>query len=308
MICLFMITLPLVHASFIAFGDWGINSTDYQASVVALSNYHPDFTVLLGDNFYPSGVSSVEDTKWRLFTTFQNTAPVFYGVLGNHDYGGSIDAQSEYAIVNPFWKMPARYFYRILPFRNTLLCGIFLDSFDLDETQVRWLNVVLASQPCQQDSTYRFVFTHYPINTVGGFVDDSRVRDLQRNVKPLLQQYRVHAFVCGHEHDFQVFEDGGVWYIISGVFSDKYDADITDGQSNKLLFRDYRTPGFAVFRAANDTSINVDLVDSRNLQSVYTTSIDLNGNWSLIVDPSHTDAIVWRYSPVTVLCMSWVLQ
>ena len=294
------------QASFIAFGDWGINSTDYQASVGALRQYNPDFTVLLGDNFYPAGVESVHDSKWALFENFQDTAPVFYAVLGNHDYGESFDAQSEYSNYNPRWQMQARYYYKLFSFADTLLCGIFLDSYNLDQPQLHWLKEVLASQPCQRDSTYRFVFTHYPIDTVGGFVDDGRVRGLQREVKPLLQQYRVHAFVCGHEHDFQVFKDGGVSYIISGAFSDKYDQDITGAESGNLLYRDYRTPGFAVFQSSSPESMKVTLIDSRNMEKLFETHIPLSGTWSATVGPSFARCSESHY--LTILFIMSVSQ
>jgi hypothetical protein len=51
------------------------------------------FVLITGDNFYPSGVSSVNDPDW--LTKFEDpyAAPVlavpFYPSLGNHDHGGS---------------------------------------------------------------------------------------------------------------------------------------------------------------------------------------------------------------------------
>lgn len=74
-----------------------------------------------GDNFYESGVDSISDDKWQ--TTFEAIydAPAlqvpWYAVLGNHDYGGSAQAQIDYSKKSRRWTMPDRYFQidRTLP-------------------------------------------------------------------------------------------------------------------------------------------------------------------------------------------------
>jgi len=104
--------------SFLAVGDTGMGNAD-QASVALamrdrLVQSRADFVVLLGDNFYPSGVTSILDTQWK--TKFEDMygdwgVPV-YAVLGNHDYGGGAgdndDAgrfQIEYTGAGTAWRM-----------------------------------------------------------------------------------------------------------------------------------------------------------------------------------------------------------
>ena len=59
------------------------------------------FIISTGDNFYESGVDSVENSQWK--TSYEN---VYSGkglqknwcvVLGNHDYSGNSNAQITYS-------------------------------------------------------------------------------------------------------------------------------------------------------------------------------------------------------------------
>ncbi len=82
-------------------GDWGWNSfnqtlTSYEMSVYAWI-INAEFLIALGDNFYADGVTGTDDTLWD--TAFHDvyTAPSlnipWYGILGNHDYHGNVQAQ-----------------------------------------------------------------------------------------------------------------------------------------------------------------------------------------------------------------------
>jgi tartrate-resistant acid phosphatase type 5 len=259
-----------------------MDTKDFRMSANRLYDFDPKFTVLLGDNFYDSGVSSLDDPLWGLFTHIQGTAPVFYAVLGNHDYVSPVDVQSAYSYINPKWQMPARYFYRIMDLGNgVMLCAIFLDSYFLEKYQINWLRMALRSPDCQNQNSYRFVFTHYPIHTVGLFVKDDRVKALRNEIKPLLEEYRVHALVSGHEHEMSVFHQNGIQYIISGSFSDKYQQMIVKGQDPHLTFRDVETPGFVVFDSTNSGTISYRFIDSYSGATVYSDTIKRDGNWTV---------------------------
>jgi len=57
------------RVSFIAVGDTGMGNADQAAVANAmrgtLEAAGTDFVVLLGDNFYPSGVTSILDVQWK---------------------------------------------------------------------------------------------------------------------------------------------------------------------------------------------------------------------------------------------------
>ena len=298
----------LSHGTFIAFGDWGMDTRDYRISTNRLEEYHPNFTVLLGDNFYSSGVRSVTDPLWDLFINLESTAPTFYAVLGNHDYVQSYDAQSAYSFVNPKWNMPSRYYYKMLYFDHGIICGIFFDSYFLDKYQLNWLKFVLSSKACQSDSAYRILFTHYPIHTVGLFVDDDRVAALKSEVRPLLEQYRVHAYIAGHEHEFSVFRENGVEYVTSGSFSDKYDNHFANTEDPDMRFRDVTSPGFAVFNVKPNNTMDYNLINSYTGESIFSSSIKLNGSWFSCGERSGRKVFAASFAPVmsALICL-WVL-
>jgi len=81
---------------FVVMGDVGEGNEDQHAvaaQVDALCEAEGcDFVMLLGDNFYDSGVSSVDDPQWitKFEEPYADIDLPFYAVLGNHDYGGVI--------------------------------------------------------------------------------------------------------------------------------------------------------------------------------------------------------------------------
>ena len=91
--------------NFIAIGDWGRCGEFYQKEVAqqmakASVSVDASFIVSTGDNFYPSGVASVNDPLWD--RSFEN---VYYQfslqkewdvILGNHDYKTNPQAEVEY--------------------------------------------------------------------------------------------------------------------------------------------------------------------------------------------------------------------
>lgn len=76
--------------------------------------------MVLGDNFYPSGVTSVDDPKWQtnwkdLFLDCPELRVPWQAVLGNHDYVGSDWAQIDFTTsdlnTDGLWQMPDRVCY-----------------------------------------------------------------------------------------------------------------------------------------------------------------------------------------------------
>jgi len=143
--------------------------------------HHDQFMVVLGDNFYNKGVPDVWASQWK--TSFEDiyTAPSlqipWYVALGNHDYGINPQAQVDYTLYSPRWKMPSRYYTmtRQIDANNTV------EFFILDSTpyvlnpkkvgesadaskedpvaQTAWLEAQLKASTAQ----WKIVCAHHPV-------------------------------------------------------------------------------------------------------------------------------------------------
>jgi len=161
------------------------------------------FVVSTGDNFYSSGVHSVDDPQWT--ETFENafSAPSlqtpWYAVLGNHDYRGSISAEIEYTAQSPRWEMPARYWRQDIAAGADTASFFMLDTFPMTHldstrarvpilgdggeahTQLRWLEAELAASRAR----WKLVVGHHPILSSGAHGGEMT---LQEHLRPLLQR------------------------------------------------------------------------------------------------------------------------
>src|SRR5262249_27146044 len=129
--------IPPGALNFLAMGDWGRQGEYNQKAVaeqmaVTAKAMDAQFVLALGDNFYPSGVQSVNDPQWR--TSFEDIYSAhalnvdWYVALGNHDYRGNPQAEVEYSNVSRRWRMPSRYF----TVRQALGNGEYAQFFIID--------------------------------------------------------------------------------------------------------------------------------------------------------------------------------
>ena len=104
---------------FLAIGDFGRDGQYHQRDVAeqmgkVAAQVHSSFVLTVGDNFYPDGVRSLDDPKWR--TSFEDVyvAPSlqtpWYAALGNHDYHVTPQVEVDYTRVSKRWRMPSRYY------------------------------------------------------------------------------------------------------------------------------------------------------------------------------------------------------
>eukprot|EP00922_Rhytidocystis_sp_ex-Travisia-forbesii_P007813 GHVS01011568.1.p1 GENE.GHVS01011568.1~~GHVS01011568.1.p1 ORF type:complete len:529 (+),score=82.23 GHVS01011568.1:717-2303(+) len=109
--------------SFLTMGDWGLPGPHLSAVAhwmgVAAEQMSARFVLALGDNFYPHGVPSVEDSSWDMFGAVFNHKSLqqipFYAILGNHDYELSPYSQiaRHYVPFSRRWYMPNYWYYTI---------------------------------------------------------------------------------------------------------------------------------------------------------------------------------------------------
>jgi len=245
---------PRRDLKFFVVGDWGgdnhhghptspaqIDDAEEMASF-AKDLGGVDFIVGVGDNFYPKGVTDVNDQRFK--TTFedvyyqQELQCPWYILAGNHDHIGNVTAQLEYHHRSERWIFPELWYTFSESFTTTSgktittqfvyidTSGLFGQEEEDEETgeviwephplqafaddQVAWINKTLA----ESTADYLWVAGHYPIYDPKSV--DPRKRDL---LVPLFIQYNASGFIAGHCHTMQHFDSKGadkLAYIMSG--------------------------------------------------------------------------------------------
>ncbi|NOX42478.1 MAG: hypothetical protein GXP19_01905 [Gammaproteobacteria bacterium] len=181
-----------------------------------------DFVLMLGDNIYNSGVSSINDEQFQ--TKFENIykdlAMPFYMALGNHDYGGkgagyevikSIH-QVRYTNVSSKWRMPGHFYkFQVL---NTLFIALDTNSqlFNVASDQHRDVPNWIA----ESSATWKIVFGHHPYKSngrhgnAGNYDGVSGAHVISGDgVKEFVETVlcgNVDLYISGHDHNRQWLE------------------------------------------------------------------------------------------------------
>lgn len=214
-----------------ALGDWGTAGALQKRVAVGMNlvagthtGMSPTMILSTGDNIYPKGVASADDKQWRTkfenIYTGSNIQVPWWAVLGNHDHRLDPDAQIAYGNRNPRWNMPGRTWVHDFNGRNEAVSFtvIGLDTQALLAKSEGWKDQVawLEEQLAQCKSTWKVVLGHHPLRSYGYYGDQSY---MVSNIKPLLDTYGVHVYLCGHDHDMQVIKNPtDVFYsVVSGA-------------------------------------------------------------------------------------------
>lgn len=229
---------------FLLLGDWGQELGDQapffeEKWIKRLKNLHYDDIFLLGDNFYPNGVSNENDKQWetKLARYFPLKKPK-YVVLGNHDYISSPAAQVSFTYLskNYNWNMPHIFHDK---YYSDISCHVFfvdtqimspmyttamltacnaspscIQNFyrmvdKLENLQKRWIESALKSTSAK----WKIVIGHYPLLSCG-FHEIST--EVQSKLYPLLKKNKVDLYASGHDHNSQILEKDGIHFVVSG--------------------------------------------------------------------------------------------
>ncbi len=222
---------------FFVLSDWGFNGSDTQikvAQAMALTadKNKTDFILTCGDNFQSQGVTSIYDSLW--YYNFENVYNYpslkipWYPALGNHDYILNPDAQIEYNSLNPLWNMPSKYYsftkeidgrtgiLFVVIDTNNLISEIQKTTKDSDVSsveQIVWLKNILKNH----QEKWIIVTGHHPVYSSAWAHGDTP--ELKKFLKPLLEEYKVDFYICGHDHHFEHVNIKGsqTHYIVTGT-------------------------------------------------------------------------------------------
>lgn len=198
----------------LAFGDFGDGTDPQKRVAAAMLRYHQqqpfDFAVTLGDNFYPRGMESPSDPRWKTWWSalYDPLKIQFYASLGNHDWNqpNSPAAEILFSQHSPSWRMPAAYY----TFEAGPVQFFALDTDIISEAQLRWLTDALD----QSRAIWKVVYGHHPIYSAGQHEDnDEKIAQLL----PVLKD-RADIYLAGHDHDMQHLKpEGRLHFFVAGT-------------------------------------------------------------------------------------------
>jgi tartrate-resistant acid phosphatase type 5 len=202
-----------------------------------------NFVLMLGDNFYESGIVGTNDPQWevkfeKMYNPLRLPLP-FFAVLGNHDWRTDPpDAQIDYPKTHPNtrWQMDGHWYKRQFASDSAdTNAPPFADFFFLDtqawnladphikqyadphlgDKQMAWLEDELKNSRAR----WKIVVAHHPLYSNGEHGHDPQIKNLRARLGPLFKQYKIDAFITGHDHDLQRIEVPGepTLFLISGA-------------------------------------------------------------------------------------------
>lgn len=213
---------------FFALGDQGTGDR-FQKQVarameqVAERTGGVDFVLLLGDNFYPDGVTSVTDPQWSsaFETVYQGrwlSQTPFLAVLGNHDVRSAPEAQTAYGLQSlgsGRWRMRERQTWLDLgqnADQTPLMRLVLLDTNQPVEEQALFARHALSApgQPI-----WRIAAGHHPLLSSGRHGSQAW---LLSGLLPVFRQERVNLYLAGHDHHQEwIRQPGKPAQLISGA-------------------------------------------------------------------------------------------
>lgn len=212
---IYIITIHKCHTNkinFISYGNWG-ESNIYQKLVANTiynytKKYNTSFNIVLGNNFYDNGVSSIYDSQWKTKyeSIYKNNNP-WYVILGNHDYYGNITSQIDYTNQDNRWNMPDKNY--VIKEKNLKI--IMLDTQQLDplcsnvsvnvtsyknkKNIYNWLEKELST-----NEAFKIVVGHVGIYSISEY---GICNELVNNLFPILESYNIALYLHSHTEILQ---------------------------------------------------------------------------------------------------------
>jgi hypothetical protein len=241
----------------LAFGDFGSGLPEQKQVATAMLRYHRqtpfDFAITLGDNFYDTGIKSLNDPRWqtRWAALYDPLGIKFYATFGNHDWGSGDSPAAEilYTERSQNWRLPAPYY----TFTAGPVQFFALDTNEISEAQKLWLKDELS----KSHARWKIVYGHHPIYSAGTHGDNN---GLIAALLPILKA-SVDIYLAGHDHDLEHLKpEGGVHFFISGGGGAKIRQPKPDARS---LFAK-GVHGFLVLEATA-TELKISFIDTNGV-------------------------------------------
>jgi tartrate-resistant acid phosphatase type 5 len=195
-------------------GDTGNGTTTLAAAIANVHRKAPlDGILLTGDNFYPCGVTSVEDPRWDLVRPLTKIGVPIFPVLGNHDYCGKAvpEAQTQATGVIPNWRFPAMEY----ALRTPVADFAFVDTTPFVRDKDVPIDTMIRQTFAKSKTPWRVIVGHHPVISSGyhGYFPRNEVQRM-RELIPVLRETRADLYICGHDHHVEF-----MLHLVSGAGS-----------------------------------------------------------------------------------------
>lgn len=202
----------------------GLGAADYEWQVDSIINrlprfWQPDLVICGGDMVAGMGISDEErlSKMWAGFNEhiaapLKNDGIPFAFTLGNHDGPRSYPVEHDFA--RKFWRenqnKPGLEFVDDSQFPNYysfMQNEIFIVSWEasspvITDENLKWLEEQFST-PAAKNAKYRFVMGHMPLYSVAQERDSKgNVLENPEKLQALLEKYRVHTYISGHQHAY----------------------------------------------------------------------------------------------------------
>jgi tartrate-resistant acid phosphatase type 5 len=218
---------------FFAVGDTGSGNEAQEAVAKAMEERCKldggvDAILLLGDNAYPAGFSSVEDPQWQTKVMDPYGSPCLgklpiYAVLGNHDYFGNPAAEIEYTLINSRWHMPNR-FYSVRFGDLVKFVAIDTNITDFCFKPAFCSIDFLLSSLREHDSAWTVALAHHPLESSSDHGFNYRGGLRGKLLKPYLCD-RLDVWLSGHSHHLEALQEDNCrleMFVVGGGGGDLY--------------------------------------------------------------------------------------
>lgn len=195
--------------------------------------------VAAGDIHHFYGVRSVGDPLWT--TNFDRIYShpelmlSWYAVCGNHEYRGNTQAVVDYSTVSSRWRMPSRYYTKVITENGVSIRLILVDTTPLiasyradsatypDACRQDWQGQLawVDRQLSEAKEDWVIVVGHHPIYADTNKGENERT-DMQATLGRILKKHKnVDMYICGHIHNFQHIRKAGdlIDYVVNSSSS-----------------------------------------------------------------------------------------
>ena len=268
------------HLKLVAYGDAGKgNHAQYlvaQSMEKVCGIEKCNVFVSLGDNIYPSGIQSISDPLFtekfeKPYRSFiEKPTADFWMTVGNHDRRGSINAQIDYSLISPIWKMPApdypipklpRWLNIYVLDTSFIAPGVDLPPFQTKIRENFEGQLARAKNHLCNKNGWKVIVTHHPLHSSGSVKNKFREKNLRDALLPFIESCKIDLVLSGHEHLQQHLRTNGFEMIVQGAAAEVRDnyKIVEEGVYSKYLGDEM---GFSLLEFSID-SLNIKFFNEK---------------------------------------------